>query len=197
MAPIRKLAWLALGAALILPSASEAQRANQLTLYSEVGFRGRSIIVTGTQTLVNVPFTVRSARIAPREAWQVCPLPAFQGPCNTFQESQGNILWRVSSARPRTFTPAPTPTPLPSPVPPPGSGTAPSLRGMSAEFFPQPSDRNGRVESCTQGTARCAQQSADRFCQSRGWTASAHETQETINRRNLLADVLCTQVRTR
>ena len=195
MAPIKKLSWLALGAALVLlPSASEAQRANQLVLYSEIGFRGRSITVSGSQSLVNVPFTVRSARIAAREAWQVCPLPAFQGPCNTFQENQGNILWRVSSARPRTFEP--TPTPLPSPVPP-GGGTAPSLRGMSAEFFPQPSDRNGRVESCAQGTARCAQQSADRFCQSRGWTASAHETQETLNRRNFLADVLCTQVRTR
>jgi hypothetical protein len=195
MAPIKKLSWLALGAALVLlPSASEAQRANQLVLYSEIGFRGRSITVSGSQSLVNVPFTVRSARIAPREAWQVCPLPAFQGPCTTFQENQGNILWRVSSARPRTFEP--TPAPLPSPVPP-GGGTAPSLRGMSAEFFPQPSDRNGRVESCAQGTARCAQQSADRFCQSRGWTASAHEAQETINRRNLLADVLCTQVRTR
>lgn len=196
MAPIRRLAWLALGVALALPAASSAQRANQLVLYSDIGFRGRSVTVSGTQTLVNVPFTVRSARIAPREAWQVCPLPAFQGSCNTFQENQGNVAWRVSSARPRTFTPPPTPTPLPSPVPPVG-GTAPSLRGMSAEFFPQPSDRNGRVESCAQGTARCAQQSADRFCQSRGWTASAHETQETLNRRNFLADVLCTQVRTR
>src|SRR6478735_2821683 len=130
MAPIRKLAWLALGTALILPSASTAQRANQLTLYSEIGFRGRSIIVTGTQTLVNVPFTVRSARIASSEAWQVCPLPAFQGSCNTFQENQGNVAWRVSSARPRTFTPAPAPVPLPEPVPP--GGTAPSLRGMSS-----------------------------------------------------------------
>ena len=193
MASIRKLAWLALGAALVLPSASTAQRANQLILYSDIGFRGRSVTVSGTQTLVNVPFTVRSARIAAREAWQVCPLPAFQGSCNTFQENQGNILWRVSSARPRPF--AQTPTPLPSPVPP--TGTAPSLRGMSSEFFPQPSDRNGRVESCAQATARCAQQSADRFCQSRGWTASAHELQETVSRRNFLADVLCTQTRTR
>ena len=192
MALIRKLAWLALGAAVVLPVASSAQRANQLILYSDIGFRGRTITVSGNQTLVNVPFTVRSARIAPREAWQVCPLPAFQGPCNTFQENQGNVLWRVSSARPRTFEP--TPTPLPSPVPP---GTAPSLRGMSSEFFPQPSDRNGRVESCAQGTAACARQSADRFCVSRGWTASAHELQETINRRNFLADVLCTRAQTR
>ncbi len=192
MALIRKLSWLALGAALVLPATSSAQRANQLILYSDIGFRGRSVTVSGTQTLVNVPFTVRSARIAPREAWQVCPLPAFQGSCNTFQENQGNILWRVSSARPRTFV---TPTPMPTPVPP--IGTAPSLRGMSSEFFPQPTDRNGRVESCAQGTARCAQQSADRFCQSRGWTASAHELQETVNRRNFLADVLCTQARTR
>lgn len=190
MAPIKKLSWLALGVALVLPAASEAQRANQLILYSDIGFRGRSVTVSGTQSLVNVPFTVRSARIAPREAWQVCPLPAFQGPCTTFQENQGNILWRVSSARPRTFQP--TPTPLPEPVPP-GGGTAPSLRGMASEFFPQPSDRNGRVESCAQGTARCAQQSADRFCQSRGWVASQFELQETVNRRNFLADVLCTQ----
>lgn len=189
----RRVAALAIAVALVLPVGAAAQRSNQLILYSEIAFRGRSVTVSGTQTLVNVPFTVRSARMAPREAWQICSLPAFQGTCNTVQENQGNIAWRVSSARPRTPT---TPTPLPSPVPP-GGGTAPSLRGMSAEFFPQPSDRNGRVESCAQGTARCAQQSADRFCQSRGWTASAHESQETIARRNLLADVLCTQTRTR
>ena len=111
----RKVAAIAIAIALVLPVGAAAQRANQLILYSEIGFRGRTVTVSGTQTLVNVPFTVRSARIAPREAWQVCPLPGFQGPCTTFQENQGNILWRVSSARPRTPT---TPTPLPSPVPP-------------------------------------------------------------------------------
>lgn len=181
---------LAIAVAVVLPVGASAQRSNQMILYSEIAFRGRSVTVSGTQTLVNVPFTVRSARIAPREAWQVCSLPAFQGQCNTVQENQGNIAWTVRSARPRS----PVVT-LPEPIPP--TGTAPSLRGMAAEFFPQPSDRNGRVESCAQGTARCAQQSADRFCQSRGWTQSAFESQETIARRNYLADVLCTQRRTR
>src|SRR5688572_8830710 len=109
---------LALGTALVLPVAADAQRANQLTLYSESNFRGRTVTVSGTQTLVNVPFTVRSARLAPREAWQVCPLPAFQGRCNTFQENQNSVIWTVSSARPRPFAAAPAPTPMPSPVPP-------------------------------------------------------------------------------
>jgi hypothetical protein len=180
--------------ALVLPVGAAAQRANQIILYSQIGFRGQSVTVSGTQTLVNVPFTVRSVRIAPREAWQVCALPAFQGSCNTLQENQANIVWRVNSVRPRT--PAITPTPMPSPSPP-SVGTGPSMRGMASEYFPQPTDRNGRVESCTQGTAACTRQSADRFCVSRGWTASAHELQETVNRRNFLADVLCTQTRTR
>ena len=180
---------LAIAVAVVLPVGASAQRANQMILYSDIGFRGRSVTVSGTQTLLNVPFMVRSVRIAAREAWQVCSLPAFQGQCNTFQENQGNIGWTVRSARPRSAA-----VTLPEPIPP-TTGTAPSLRGMSAEFFPQPSDRNGRVQSCTQGTARCAQESADRFCQSRGWARSAFERQETIARRNYLADVLCAQNR--
>src|SRR5262245_60967559 len=109
-----RLFALATAIALVLPVGAAAQRANQMILYSDIGFRGRSITVSGAQTLVNVPFTVRSVRIANREAWQVCSLPAFQGQCNTFQENQGNIGWTVRSARPSsplvTAPPPPPPT---------------------------------------------------------------------------------------
>ena len=63
-----------------------------------------------------------------------------------------------------------------------------SLRGMSAEFFTQPSDARGRIVSCASGAAACAADSADRFCRSRGWTAASYHCQETVAGRNFLAD---------
>jgi hypothetical protein len=186
MPTARKLFWLALATALVLPAGASAQQAGQLTFYSEIAFRGESYTVTGERAFASVPFRVRSARVAEGEAWEVCPLPLYQGNCNTVTESQGNVAWTVNSARPSRATT------LPAPIP---SGGGQSLRGASAEFFPQPSDGNGRVISCTSGAAACTAQSADRFCQSRGWTASSYERQETVSGRNYLADVLCTRTR--
>jgi hypothetical protein len=149
-----------------------------MTLYSEIGFRGKSFTVTGPRENLRVGFTVRSVRIAPGESWQVCTGSSYRGNCNTARENAGNIAWNVQSARPV------------------GTSTAgQSLRGMAAEFFPRPTDARGRVASCSSGTPACAAQAADRFCKTRGWTASSYERQETVAGRIYLADVLCTRTR--
>lgn len=192
----RKIIATALVALMVLPVGAAAQRAGELTLFSEIGFRGRSYVVTGTRSSIFLFFTVRSARLARGEAWEVCSNVAFRGTCNVIREDQGNVAWQVASVRPSRAVTLPAPVPLPSPSP----GPAPigqSLRGMSAEFFPQPNDHNGRVLSCASGAASCATDAANRFCQSRGWNGSEYERQETVAGRNFLADVLCSQTASR
>lgn len=186
MPPIRRLSYIALALALALPTGTAAQRAGQLTFYSEIAFRGQSYTVTGPRENVRVPFSIRSARVAPGEVWEICPSTGYGGNCQTISEDQGNVALTVRSARPANAAT------LPAPITP---GTGQSLRGMSAEFYPQPSDGRGRVASCASGAASCAAEAADRFCQSRGWTASSHQTQETVSGRIYLADVLCTRTR--
>lgn len=131
-----------------------------------------------------MPFKVFSARVARGEVWEICTSARYRGDCIKVSDNQPIAAWTVNSARPSRATP------LPAPVVP---GREQSLRGMSAEFFTQPTDRNGRVQSCASGAAACTAESADRFCRSRGWTGAAYQRQETVSRRNYLADVLCTR----
>lgn len=168
-----------------LAGAAQQQRPGELTLYSEIAFRGRTYTVTGPRENIRVPFRVRSATIAPGDDWEICTDFRYRGRCNRVSETQGNVAWTVRSARPAASW---------SGRPP---GSQQSLRGMASEYFPQPSDAGGRVSSCERGsaTAACAARAADAFCQSRGWTASSHERQETVSGQTYLADVLCTRTR--
>lgn len=185
MSTIRKLARAALAIALASPTSALAQRAGQITFYSQANFRGYTYVVTGTREYVKVPFVVRSARVARGEAWQICPQASYRGNCNIINQDQGNAAWTVNSARPAHATT------LPAPI----AGREQSLRGLSAEFFFNPVDRSGRILSCPSGAAACAVQAADRFCQSRGWVASYYNRQETVAGRIYFADILCTRSR--
>jgi len=179
MRPTLKLALLA-GMLLTLPAA--AQRAGEITFFSQIGFQGRSFTVTGPRETLHLGWPARSARIRAGDSWDVCTQTRFRG-CQRITSTQGNIRWVVASVRP-----APRPAP-----PPPGIGQGQSLRGMTAEFFVAPRDARGsRIPSCVAGTAACARQAADRFCQSRGWRAASYERQETVGGRNYLTDILCT-----
>ena len=189
MTPITRMAWFAAVAALALPPAAAAQRSGEITFYSDMAFRGRTFTVSGPRENINIPWKVRSARLS-GGAWEICTRSGYRGQCNQVSRDQGNIAWTVASARPSGAAPVPLPQPLPRPPP-----AATSLRGMSAEFFPAPGDRGGRVPSCPSGAAACAAEAADRFCQRQGWTASSYERQETVSGRIYLADVLCTRTR--
>jgi len=104
-------------------------------------------------------------------------------------QDQGNVAWTVASARPARSGGGG------GPGGPGAPGREQSLRGMSAQFFVQPSEGGRRVPSCASGAANCAAQAADRFCVSRGWTAASYERQETVAGRIYLTDVLCTRTR--
>ena len=70
-----------------------------------------------------------------------------------------------------------------------------SLRGIASQYWPAPEINRRRVEACpgsNNGSARCAQETADRFCSFAGWRRAQFVQQVTVNRRQLLSDVLCT-----
>ena len=193
---MRKRIWLgclSVAAAFSFAPNGLAQRPGEITLFSDRDFRGQTYTLTGPREFIRLNWQVRSARVRSGEIWEVCTGTQYQGQCTRLDQNVPGMRLNVASGRPLS-TPVERPTPLPQPVPP---GRNESLRGMSAEFFPAPSDGRGRVLSCPggSGSASCAGQNADRFCRSRGWTASSHERQETISGRNFLADVLCTRTR--
>lgn len=184
------LAVTALSAALfIMPEGAQAQRRGEMTFFSNMSYSGARYTVTGPRENVSVPFQIRSVMVAPGERWEICSRTGYRD-CIMVSENIANIRRTVASARPWQ---AQTP-PEPGPAPGGGGSAGPSLRGMSAEFFRAPENRGQRVES-RQGSATAASESADRFCRSRGWTASSYERLETVRGRNYLADVLCTRTR--
>lgn len=173
--------------ALSLPVAASAQERGELTFYSRIGFQGAGITVRYPSDNARVPFRVRSVRVAPGEAWEVCTRTRFRGNCSAVHHSMGDINWVVNSVRPLAAA-----LPLPQPVPPPVRPPYPqSLRGTNAEFFPHPTDRAGRILTCNNGSSSCASRAADQFCRSLGWRGAAYQWQERIGPRYYLADVLC------
>jgi hypothetical protein len=158
------------------------------TLYRDTNYAGPAVAVERAQPDPRLGFAVRSIRVR-SGAWQLCSVRNYAGTCITVTASTPDlgsrlgILRRVGSIRPIAVRP---------PEPPVGSGQ--SLRGMGAEFFPAPRNRNGsRVLSCSNGgsTANCAARTADQFCRTAGWNGSAYQSQQTEARRVYLADVLC------
>ena len=164
-----------------MPGSAWAQAAGSIQLHNQINFSGRTYTVNGPRPNLRVPWQVRSVRIGRSGPWELCIRPNFSG-CSRFDQDGSNIRLVVMSARPVP----------PAPPPPPGGGGG-SLRGMASEYFPRPSDARGRVPSCPSGAAACAADSANRFCRSRGWVGASFHMQETVNRQNLLADVLCTR----
>lgn len=161
----------------------------EATIYRDAAYNGPAVYVNGARPNLGLVWRVNSIRVK-SGSWQLCERPNYQGRCVTFQRdtpmirlNQGEVF---QSMRPLNGTPGPGPAP---------GGQGPSLRGMAAEFFTAPARGGQRVLACSRGnaTANCAAQTADQFCRSAGWTASAREAMQTVNRRVYLADVLCTR----
>jgi len=191
-------AILALTATLTLTSASWSQTdkmapmgRGEATIYRDANFQGPAVFVGEAKSDLQLSWSVKSIRVR-SGTWQLCARTRYRAPCATVSADEADLrrvsrlLYTVQSMRPLG---SPAIQPPVQPEPPAGN----SLRGMSAEFFPAPGRYNVRILSCPNGnsTANCAARTADDFCRSVGWNGSKSETQETINRRVYLADVLC------
>jgi hypothetical protein len=159
-------------------------------IYRDAGYNGPAVNVTQPQPNMGLAWRVNSIRVV-NGRWELCERTNFRGTCRSYDADNamlGNILRGVTvqSMRPLGGSGGGGPE---------APGNNPSLRGMAAEFYPAPAQNGRRVLACGQGsaTANCAADTADRFCASLGWTASARESMETVNRRVYLADVLCSR----
>lgn len=163
----------------------------EATIYRDTGFQGPAVFVGEAKSDLQLNWPVRSIRVR-TGLWELCARTRFRSPCVRVSADEADLrrvsrlLYAVQSMRPLG---GPQIQPPVAPTPPAGA----SLRGMGAEFFPAPGQYNLRILSCTNGnsTANCAAQTADNFCRSAGWNGSKSESQESINGRVYLADVLC------
>ena len=189
---------LALMAALALAPAASSQTdkmapngQGEATIYRDTGFQGPAVFIGEAKSDLQMPWAVKSIRVR-SGTWELCARTRFRAPCTRVSADEADLrrvsplLYAVQSMRPIG---GPQIQPPVQPEPPVGT----SLRGMGAEFFPAPGRYNARIISCPTGnsTANCAARTADEFCRSAGWNGSKSESQETVNRRIYLADVLC------
>jgi len=177
-------------ALLLLPAMASAQQAGELVLYRDIGFRGESYTLRGSNEHLALGWMVRSWQAAPGEAWVVCGRDAFQQPCSRVVGSDRSVQRMVASAKPDVVDTAQV-VRLDDTA---GSGGQ-SLKGVGAEFFTAPADGSGnRVAACDPGSPACGSNAAaDAFCRAQGWNRAAYQRQETSGGRSWLADVLCVQ----
>lgn len=169
---------------------SIAQTGVEATIYRDILYRGPAVAVSRADPNVRLAWPVTSIRVA-RGNWQLCSEPNYRGTCFSTSASNPNVIGRLGRMNQlRSIRPMPG-----GGGGGPGSAGGRSLRGMAAEFYPAPEWGRSRVIACQRGsaTAACAAATADQFCRNAGWTASARESMETVNRRVYLADVLCTR----
>lgn len=198
MKHVPALAFIAGLTALSLPAIAGAQPdarrpspdfRGEAIIYRDIGYSGPAVNVSRAEPNLRLAWPVRSIRVR-QGRWELCTLANYRGRCETIDRDtpdlrrQVNFLDRIGSMRP-----------MPGGGPPEPPVQDRSLRGMAAEFFPAPSRNGRRIEACERGqaTARCAADTAARFCRERGWSGSSHQALETENRRVYLADTLCTR----
>lgn len=158
----------------------------EATFYRDINFQGPAVFVSGPNPNLGLAWRVNSIRVKSGR-WELCEQTNYRGPCRTYDRDTimlGSPLRgrQVQSIRPTGWNGSPGE---------PGSNQ--SLRGMAAQFYPAPAQNGYRVLACRSQSANasCAAETADRFCASMGWRASARQSLETVRGRVYLADVLC------
>lgn len=189
--------------AALLPAAATGQQEQRvvipgqgqgtLTLFERQNFGGQAITFRQGEGSVRVPFQVRS--IIAEGGWRVC----------SDTNGRGSCIWADQRYPQADRFPGVNFT-VRSVIPQNGGGSGgsggwsgpvggQSLRGIASQYWPAPEINRRRVEACpgsNNGSARCAQETADRFCSFAGWRRAQFVQQVTVNRRQMLSDVLCT-----
>lgn len=143
-------------------------------------FQGPVRSVTGPEPNLNLAWDARSIRVRSGE-WQICTGRNYTGRCITVDRDMptlSNQFRQIASMRPTGGF---------------GTGVGQSLRGASSEFFPAPLRNGQRIECTGGGNSSCARSEANSFCRSVGWVMSRTQTVETVDRRSVVADVLCSR----
>lgn len=149
-------------------------------VHGDTLFRGQFRSVTGPEPNLNLGWDARSIRVRSGE-WQICTGRNYTGRCTTIDRDMptvSNPFRTIASMRPTGGW---------------GTSVGQSLRGASSEFFPAPLRNGQRIECTGGGNSSCARSEANAFCRSVGWVMARTQTTETIDRRSVVADVLCSR----
>lgn len=149
-------------------------------VHRDTFFQGAVRSVTGPEPNLNLAWDARSIRVRSGE-WQICTGRNYTGRCITLDRDMPNLssqFRNIQSMRPTGGF---------------GTGVGQSLRGASSEFFPAPLRNGQRIECTGGGNSSCARSEANSFCRSVGWVMSRTQTTETVDRRSVVADVLCSR----
>jgi hypothetical protein len=173
-----------------------------LTIFQSPNFGGSAMTFRQFEGNVRLPFSVGS--VIAEGPWRLCSENDGRGRC-IFAEGR---YARASNSPGINFT-------VRSVVPQSGNGGGgggwngggwngngwggqiggQSLRGIASQYWPAPEIDRRRVDACpgnNNGSQRCAQETAERFCSFAGWRRVQFFQQATVSRRNVLSDVLCT-----
>lgn len=91
-----------------LSGSAVAQQARELTFFSNPGYSGARFTVTGPRTILDLPFTPRSAMLRGGGSWQLCGGRDYRAPCQTIAANQRDLRLsfpRVASIRPAVAPP--------------------------------------------------------------------------------------------
>lgn len=156
-------------------------------LYRLPNYMGPYVRVQTPVANLGVNWRVRSIRLNSGQ-WRVCTGANYNGNCTVLRNSVPQISAGADLSSINSLTPIGVVQP-----PVPGHGAGPSLRGMAATFYSQPSENGQRILSCRRGgsTANCAQATALNFCQAHGYNFVGNVRQQSVGNRVYLADVLC------
>lgn len=81
-----------------------AQAAQEITFFSDPGFRGARFTVTGARTILDLPFIPRSASMQGGGSWEMCNMRDYGGTCRTVTESNRDLNFTVvRSIRPANY----------------------------------------------------------------------------------------------
>ena len=179
---------------------SPASPNGQAIIFRDRNFSGSAVNVSQAAPNLRLAWRVNSIRLV-RGRMELCSEPRFRGRCVTATRSFSNLSAlglpgnRVQSMRPTSgnFFGNVFGGNVGRPQPTGGSALVPSLRGMSAEFFTQPSRNGRRIPACgnASATAACATQVAAQFCRTQGYHFVGNLRQQTVRGQPYLADVLC------
>jgi hypothetical protein len=161
-----------------------AQSNDEAVLFSQGHFKGFSMTISGPTRSIDA-LVVKSIRIPPGSAWELCSGSTFTG-CTRFTQSKAAMALTVRSVRPVAPPIPATATVSPGPVKASGG----SLRGLASEFFVTPEEAGNRIE--VEPSAGALPRRATDFCRTHGWRTSAYQREQAIDGRRYLADVLCT-----
>lgn len=202
---MRTLILAAAAAVSVLPATARAQD-NSITFYEYPAYLGKSVTVTGpvpTLAATSIARRAQSARVT--GSWTVCTAANYQGTCSELTANTPALLAiglarKILSFRPSEIAETESGTTATATTTPPATGAAgvkladldvdAGVEGQDTEFYVRPALAKNEVAAGSNERT-----SADIFCKSAGYGASAYSARSRTQTSNLIDISTGTRVR--